>query len=286
MRDTTSLTAVKTHGLLSRAVLLGALASLILSACAPSPDASSGTGAASPGARSSTHPISEMILGRWQAPEPANQDAFVEFGPEGLYLASDGCNHVDGGWQVTEDGAFSSSALYMTQIACNNFPIPQAVFAAQRISVEHDGSLVLSNSSGERMLLQRIGGEAVTIIGDWQAPRWNGKQSEISFSPDGTWKADIGCFNYRGTWSIAFQEQDARIGNHYLPKGLPTLQIGAQPADLPEQCVEPGPSVLPLHYATDYLLSVSATSFVATPVHAEAAPTDFIEFSRQGLATS
>ena len=105
MRDTTSLTAVKTHGLLSRAVLLGALASLILSACAPSPDASSGTGAASPGARSSTQPISEMILGRWQAPEPANQDAFVEFGPEGLYLASDGCNPHE--WRVAgEHGGY------------------------------------------------------------------------------------------------------------------------------------------------------------------------------------
>lgn len=195
--------------------------------------------------------------------------------------------HTSGGWQVSTAGTFFASSGAMTQVGCNNFPIPEAVCAAQRISVEHDGTLMLSNDAGERMHLQRTSTKAVTIIGEREAPDWNEKESRVGLSPEGSWKADIGCFNYRGTWSMVLQEQDAQFGNQLLPKGAPILRIGAQPADLPEQCVEAGPSVLPLpplRYATDYLLSVSATSFIATPVHAEATPFDFIEFSRPGNA--
>lgn len=103
---------------------------------------------------SAAGPIDIAILGQWKAPEPANQNAFVEFSDDDTWLASDGCNGASGDWEVDSTGSFlGGEPGVMTLIACDNVNIPQAVWGAAHAEVTADNHLILTNEDGEEFEL-------------------------------------------------------------------------------------------------------------------------------------
>ncbi|MBP1327125.1 heat shock protein HslJ [Leucobacter exalbidus] len=104
----------------------------------------------------SAQPIDMAILGRWQAPKPANQEAFVVFSDDDTWKASDGCNGASSTWEVDTKGTFMGGEPGpMTLIACNNVNIPTAIWGAIHAEVTSDHELILTDTAGEEFVLVR-----------------------------------------------------------------------------------------------------------------------------------
>lgn len=164
-------------------------------------------------------PLEYAILGRWQAPTPANQDAFVEFTEYGLWFGTDGCNRAAGTWAVDADGSFhSQDAGAMTQIGCDNVPIPSAVWGATTASIGNGtGLLTLTDAEGEIFELEQTRVGSISLEGRWTlAPAdgagiagdsdagadESGGSAFLEFNADGSWEGSDGCNGAFGTWEL------------------------------------------------------------------------------------
>ncbi|WP_053386840.1 hypothetical protein [Leucobacter japonicus] len=146
--------------------------------------------------------LSTALLGRWQAPAPANPDAFVEFTQYGLWFASDGCNGLDGTWIVDDDGALQvQGSKVMTQVWCDNVNIPMVVSDAVSAEVGND-QVTLTTSSGDDMVLDRTRTESVSLVGTW-APEDGASGPEVTFSSENEVTATDGCNGSFGEWSLS-----------------------------------------------------------------------------------
>lgn len=99
--------------------------------------------------------LTTLLEGRWKAPKPANQEAYVVFTDDGQWEASDGCNSSQGTWSVEPDGAFEGTGGAMTQIGCDNVAIPTAVATAITAEITPTDHLILTDDNGAVMLLVR-----------------------------------------------------------------------------------------------------------------------------------
>lgn len=252
-------------------VAAGAVFALtLLTSCAAAAGAGANEPAPAVSVSSDTTSPEEQILGRWKAPEPANQDAFVEFGTHQMFYASDGCNATAGAWQLQDGGGFTTASDgALTQAGCNNVPIPQAVWAATSVSFEGDDTLVLTDADGETTKLLRASGDAMTLIASWIGPASASQTSRIDLAEDGTWFGGAGCQEYRGTWSIEFTERDREQiyddgtgapATVFVPAGSAVLSIGPKPGE-EGTCVGEEIPPFPLGYDTDYLISMAPGTF-------------------------
>lgn len=82
----------------------------------------------------------------WPAEEP-----FVEFGADGSWTGSDGCNGAAGRWAVDQGGRLLATEGPMTAIACDGVGVPGAVANAGRAGLD-GGTLVLTDAAGEELL--------------------------------------------------------------------------------------------------------------------------------------
>ncbi|MBP1327126.1 hypothetical protein JOF28_002358 [Leucobacter exalbidus] len=113
-------------------------------------------GAGGSGQEHTTNPLSRELIGRWKAPEPANQEAYVEFYADGTWQASDGCNKAASTWEVGPQGAFDGGVeTPTTLIACYNALIPRALRGATRVEVAAGPSLLLFDDIGLTFVLER-----------------------------------------------------------------------------------------------------------------------------------
>lgn len=201
-----------------------------------------------------------LLVGRWQAPEPANQEAFVEFNEYGLWSASDGCNGAQGDWSVEPDGTFDGGVGgAMTLIWCDNVEIPSAVWDATHVEITADDELILTGENGEEMLLVRTGDSAFSIVGSWMHEGAAGDElSMVEFSTDGTWAGGVGCAAFAGTWTLgvrnvpALEDDSSEPSAPVILSGPGSLEIGPKPADAPETCAQ-GPDEFVLAYDTAYV---------------------------------
>ncbi|WP_449283246.1 META domain-containing protein [Leucobacter sp.] len=153
--------------------------------------------------------LEQAILGRWQAPEPANQDAFVEFTQYGLWFSSDGCNGLNGSWIAAEDGTLTIDGTEaMTMIACDNEPIPTAVRYAVSAEVTPDGELLLTNEDGEQTALVQARRGGISLQGRW-VPEESTGGSYVEFTADGRWEGSDGCNAASGSWELSAAGSDA-----------------------------------------------------------------------------
>ncbi|WP_053384218.1 META domain-containing protein [Leucobacter celer] len=153
--------------------------------------------------------LEQAILGRWQAPEPANQDAFVEFTQYGLWFASDGCNGLNGTWSATEDGDLSIDGTEaMTMIACDNEPIPTAVRYAVSAEVTPDWELVLTDADGEQTTLVQARHGSISLAGRW-VPEQSTGGAYVEFALTGRWESSDGCNTATGSWELSAVGSDA-----------------------------------------------------------------------------
>lgn len=209
----------------------------------------------------------EQVIGRWQAPEPANQDAFVEFTEYGLWFGSDGCNRADGAWRLDDDGAFTTlGGGGMTQIGCNNEPLPETVWAAKHAEIDAEGRLVLTDAEGQETVLLRTDEEPFTLEGRWVGPASTTALSLVEFEADGTWRGFMGCHEYSGTWElegpgsqdIELPANDDGRSSFMTPHGL--LRIASQSGFVAQCMDDAGGAMFPLKYSTDYWFGIGSTA--------------------------
>ena len=181
---------------------------------------------------------------------------FVEFTEDGLWIASDGCNSTEGAWKELADGSFDlTSGGGMTQIGCNNVPIPEWLWSAESIVVGSE-TLDLTDAKDVTSTLLRTGESNTSLIGAWIAPGDQTRFTTVIFNEDGTWSGETGCQVIYGTWELRVPE-DPDTGMLIGPPGR--LVIGPEPADHEASpCVVPGEAelTLPLDFNVTYYISL------------------------------
>ncbi|WP_053354043.1 META domain-containing protein [Leucobacter musarum] len=141
------------------------------------------------------------LVGRWQAPEPANQDAFVEFTQYGLWFASDGCNGLDGTWAIDDAGELEiHGSKAMTLMWCDNVDIPMTVAEAASAEIA-GGRLTLTTETGDAMTLDHTRSDSVSLVGSWQ-PIDAVAGPQIDFTTDTELVATDGCNGAPGSWTL------------------------------------------------------------------------------------
>jgi heat shock protein HslJ len=100
------------------------------------------------------------LLGRWlPAPEflatQRPDQAHLEFTAAGRLTGSDGCNDFDSRYESGPDGALVVDFGVMTQVGCDNVPLPEWLHTTRRAGVDGE-SLVLLDATGDEVTrLQR-----------------------------------------------------------------------------------------------------------------------------------
>lgn len=105
----------------------------------------------SPVPASSTAATPDRLLGNWipvgyEPPaEPRGNftDAGVTFSADGTWSASDGCNVSTSRWALGDGGELLTGTFVMTQIGCDNVPVPSWVGGASTAGFSADGTLLL-----------------------------------------------------------------------------------------------------------------------------------------------
>lgn len=248
-------------GILIAGVL--AIAAVLTASLLTSPMHSSEHGVEEDGTSAGRHPRqdpAEQIIGVWRAPGPANQDAFVEFTDFGLWNASDGCNQTQGGWELSADGSFRSlGGGAMTQIGCDNVPIPTAVGGAQSTAFDAEGRLVLIHENGA----------ATSLVGRWAGPGSGSELTLVEFADDGSWSGHWGCHEFQGIWDLGLHEDllsHSQDSAPFIGLGPVVLSIGPEPAGHNIVCLDSEESFFPLAYEADYWFGMTRNSFWIHPV--------------------
>lgn len=196
----------------------------------------------------------ELIVGTWKAAPPANQDAFVDFSADGIYLASDGCNQIGGGWTLDSEGGLTVSGGAMTQVGCNNEPIPDYILSSAQATVDGN-TLTLIDRDGSWRELYRVSDSEMSVIGTWAGSSEDADGAEITFSADGTWEGSLGRQAYSGFWELRFQPEEAILevtdllgspAKAFIAKGSPLLVTCGEPISQGQECLMTGPSVAPI----------------------------------------
>src|SRR5690554_6818188 len=93
----------------------------------------------------------DALEGRWAPVEKAPTDPHVEFGSDGTWIGSDGCNGGSGRWAVSGSGEFLATSGPSTLMWCEGAPVPSWVAQATAAGIDADGQLHLFDSSGTEL---------------------------------------------------------------------------------------------------------------------------------------
>jgi heat shock protein HslJ len=154
------------------------LAAGLLSACANAPDSGRSSGGASSGAGSTATPSATsggaqpptevasaapatavQLVGTWvvDAIFDAPNQPYLTIRDDGSWAGSDGCNGVEGTWEVGGDGALTVEAGPSTLIACDGKPLPTLFANAASASVA-------TMAGGDTLILVDDAGVATMLI--------------------------------------------------------------------------------------------------------------------------
>ena len=157
----------------------------------------------------------------------------------------------------------------MTQIGCNNVPLPQQVASAKSVHIDANGRLILRGIQGTTMVLERESDSAPSLAGRWAGPGSASELVIIDFSRDGSWSGRWGCDEFTGTWELGISEDlyaEYLSSATLLGAGPVLLSIGSAPADELPQCVDDTTPIFPLAYDTVYWFQMTQDSFWVLPV--------------------
>ncbi|PJJ63586.1 heat shock protein HslJ [Compostimonas suwonensis] len=174
------------------------VAVLALAACSPASDTPSGnasTATVQPG----------QLVGTWtlEASFDSPEQPYVAFVQDSTWSASDGCNRVQGTWEVTSTGALTTTSGPQTRMACEGAQLPLAVTLADSVRVDGD-TLVITGSDGAntttlvRTTDSTVGPQGLPI-GYWVA-RTTSTSPFLSISADRSFTGSDGCNTISGTW--------------------------------------------------------------------------------------
>jgi heat shock protein HslJ len=158
------------------------------------------------GTRSAVDP--EQLIGTWAIDETfdAPEQPFIDFADDGTWTSSDGCNRVQGTWELGDEGALTTTSGPSTLMACEGAQLPLAVALADYVIVSGDSLQIFSSAESTVTDLIRTDDPAIgpqgLPIGLWS------ESSEtdapfLSIAADGSFTGSDGCNSLFGSWELA-----------------------------------------------------------------------------------
>ena len=148
------------------------------------------------------------IVGVWALDESLDspEQPYVSFVQDNTWSASDGCNRVQGQWQLGRDGALSVTSGPHTMMECEGAQLPMAVIMASQVEL-NDDILRIHGSYGSTVTelvrsTDPLVGPQGFPIGYWVESR-TPTAPFLSISADRTFSGSDGCNNLVGTWETA-----------------------------------------------------------------------------------
>ena len=168
--------------------------------------------AGGPGGRSAVD--ATALVGTWTIDQTFSgpEQPFVSFVDDGTWIASDGCNRVQGTWELGDAGSLTTTAGPSTLMACDGAQLPLAVSLATFVQISGDSLTISSSKDSTVTTLIRSTDPAVGIgspIGQWVESDAR-DAAFLTLSADGTLSGSDGCNNLIGSWeatgdsSVAF----------------------------------------------------------------------------------
>ncbi|TFC50403.1 MULTISPECIES: META domain-containing protein [unclassified Cryobacterium] len=181
----------------SAAVLL-----LVLAGCSiQTPNSASSSGTVQAGA----------LVGTWVLEETFDspEQPYISFVQDNTWSASDGCNRVQGTWEVDSDGTLTTTSGPQTMMACPGAQLPLAVTRGTRVEVDGDTLVIHSSFDSTATTLVRstdstVGPQGLPI-GYWVESN-TPTAPFLSIEADGTYSGNDGCNVLTGSWEQADDE--------------------------------------------------------------------------------
>ena len=138
------------------------------------------------------------LLGTWviDATFDSPEQPFVAFLEGGEWVASDGCNRVQGTWVLGDQGTLTTTAGPSTLMACDGAQLPLALAQADYVQLSVDGLVVTSSADSTVTTLIRSTDPSVgpqdLPVGQWvesDAP----DAPYLTLAADGTVSGSDGC---------------------------------------------------------------------------------------------
>ena len=182
--------------------LVASAALLLLAGCTiVTPDSESPSGSVQPGA----------LVGTWVLDQSFDspEQPYVSFVQDNTWSASDGCNRVQGTWEVGSDGALTTTSGPQTMMACEGAQLPLAVSRSTRVEVDGDTLVIHSSYDSTVTTLVRstdrtVGPQGLPI-GYWVESN-TPTAPFLSIQADGSYSGNDGCNVITGTWKQADDE--------------------------------------------------------------------------------
>jgi heat shock protein HslJ len=148
------------------------------------------------------------LLGTWaiDATFDSPEQPFVAFLDGGAWVASDGCNRVQGTWVLGDQGALTTTAGPSTLMACDGAQLPLAIAQADFVQLSDDILTITSSADSTVTTLIRstdpnVGPQDLPV-GQWvesDAP----DAAYLTLAADGTVSGSDGCNRLVGGWTVA-----------------------------------------------------------------------------------
>ena len=182
--------------------LVASAALLLLAGCTiVTPDSESPSGSVQPGA----------LVGTWVLDQSFDspEQPYVSFVQDNTWSSSDGCNRVQGTWEVGSDGALTTTSGPQTMMACEGAQLPLAVSRSTRVEVDGDTLVIHSSYDSTVTTLVRstdrtVGPQGLPI-GYWVESN-TPTAPFLSIQADGSYSGNDGCNVITGTWEQADDE--------------------------------------------------------------------------------
>ena len=134
------------------------------------------------------------------------EQPFINFADDGTWSASDGCNRVQGTWELGDGGALTTTAGPSTLMACDGAQLPLAVAQADYVQLNGDALTIYSSSESTKTDLVRstdptVGPQGLPI-GQWVESADAGAPF-LSIAADGSFSGNDGCNTIFGSWEVA-----------------------------------------------------------------------------------
>lgn len=180
-------------------IAVAATSVLLLSACTSSATSGGAT--------------EDELVGTWVTGEDyANPiEPFLTINKDGTWSGSDGCNGVDGTWELASDGTLTTEAGPSTLMFCEGAALP-TFFANTKKAELSDGTLTLLDAD-DATLVELIAGTppssttspdgAESAAGRWgEADGGADDKPYLELSADGNISGTDGCNRLMGSWTF------------------------------------------------------------------------------------
>lgn len=147
------------------------------------------------------------LVGTWTLDETFDspEQPYIDFVDDNTWTASDGCNRVQGTWELAADGAITTTSGPSTLMYCGGAQLPLAAAQAERVSIDGDTLTISSTRDSTTTVLVRSTDDSVgpqgQPVGQWLESDADGAPF-LSLGADGRLSGNDGCNTLMGDWEM------------------------------------------------------------------------------------